>query len=28
VLLCRSERPIPDAEKRKIALFTNVPYAR
>src|SRR5581483_4468256 len=26
VLLCRSERPIPDAEKRKIALFTNVPY--
>ncbi|MDB5987758.1 MAG: synthase [Nevskia sp.] len=26
VLLCRSERMIPDAEKRKIALFTNVPY--
>jgi CTP synthase len=26
VLLCRSERPIPDAEKRKIALFTNVTY--
>jgi len=26
VLLCRSERQIPDAEKRKIALFTNVPY--
>ena len=26
VLLCRSERPIPDAEKRKIALFTNVHY--
>jgi len=26
VLLCRSERPIPEAEKRKIALFTNVPY--
>jgi CTP synthase len=26
VLLCRSERPVPDAEKRKIALFTNVPY--
>jgi CTP synthase len=26
VLLCRSERPIPDAEKRKIALFTNVAY--
>lgn len=26
VLLCRSERPIPDSEKRKIALFTNVPY--
>jgi len=25
-LLCRSERPIPDTEKRKIALFTNVPY--
>jgi CTP synthase len=26
VLLCRSERQIPDSEKRKIALFTNVPY--
>ncbi len=26
VLLCRSERPIPEAEKRKIALFTNVAY--
>jgi len=26
ILLCRSERPIPDSEKRKIALFTNVPY--
>ncbi len=24
VLLCRSERPIPDNERRKIALFTNV----
>ena len=24
VLLCRSERTIPDAERRKIALFTNV----
>jgi CTP synthase len=24
VLLCRSERPLPEAEKRKIALFTNV----
>ncbi|OGA32904.1 MAG: CTP synthase [Betaproteobacteria bacterium RIFCSPLOWO2_12_FULL_64_23] len=23
-LLCRSDRPIPDAERRKIALFTNV----
>ncbi|MBX6420987.1 MAG: CTP synthase [Nevskia sp.] len=26
ILLCRSEKPIPEAEKRKIALFTNVPY--
>ena len=26
VLLCRSERPIPETEKKKIALFTNVPY--
>jgi len=26
VLVCRSERPLPDSEKRKIALFTNVPY--
>ena len=26
VLLCRSERQIPESEKRKIALFTNVPY--
>ncbi len=26
VLVCRSERPLPDAEKRKIALFTNVSY--
>ncbi len=25
VLLCRSERPIPDNERKKIALFTNVP---
>jgi CTP synthase len=24
ILLCRSERPIPENEKRKIALFTNV----
>ncbi|HEY0975206.1 MAG TPA: CTP synthase [Solimonas sp.] len=26
VLVCRSERAIPDSERRKIALFTNVPY--
>jgi len=26
VLLCRSERALPDTERRKIALFTNVPY--
>ncbi len=25
VLLCRSERPLPDSDRRKIALFTNVP---
>ena len=25
VLLCRSEQPIPDSERRKISLFTNVP---
>lgn len=25
VLLCRSEQPLPDNERRKIALFTNVP---
>ena len=25
VLLCRSEKPLPDGERRKIALFTNVP---
>jgi CTP synthase len=25
VLLCRSERPLPESERRKIALFTNVP---
>ena len=24
VLLCRSDRPVPDGERRKIALFTNV----
>ena len=24
ILMCRSERPIPDSERRKIALFTNV----
>jgi CTP synthase len=26
ILLCRAERDIPEEEKRKIALFTNVPY--
>ncbi len=26
VLLCRTERELPEPEKRKIALFTNVPY--
>ncbi|QIK81928.1 CTP synthase [Lysobacter sp. HDW10] len=25
VLICRSEQPLPEGEKRKIALFTNVP---
>ena len=25
VLICRSEQPLPDGERRKIALFTNVP---
>ena len=25
ILLCRCEEPLPDAERRKIALFTNVP---
>lgn len=25
VLLCRGEQPLPDGERRKIALFTNVP---
>jgi len=25
VLVCRAERPIPEGERRKIALFTNVP---
>jgi len=25
ILICRSERPIPEEEQRKIALFTNVP---
>lgn len=25
ILLCRADRPIPDDERRKIALFTNVP---
>jgi CTP synthase len=25
VLLCRTERPLPEAERRKISLFTNVP---
>jgi len=25
ILLCRAERPLPDDERRKIALFTNVP---
>jgi CTP synthase len=25
ILVCRMDRPLPDSEKRKIALFTNVP---
>ncbi|KFN42777.1 CTP synthetase [Arenimonas malthae CC-JY-1] len=25
ILVCRSEKPLPDGERRKIALFTNVP---
>jgi CTP synthase len=25
VLICRADRPVPDGERRKIALFTNVP---
>lgn len=25
ILICRSEHPLPDAERKKIALFTNVP---
>jgi len=25
VLVCRGDRPVPDSERRKIALFTNVP---
>jgi CTP synthase len=25
ILLCRMDRPLPDSERRKIALFTNVP---
>ncbi|MDX2300971.1 MAG: CTP synthase [Xanthomonadaceae bacterium] len=25
ILICRSERPLPEGERRKIALFTNVP---
>src|SRR5690242_2273933 len=25
ILICRSERPLPDSERRKISLFTNVP---
>jgi len=25
ILLCRSEQPLPDSDRRKIALFTNVP---
>jgi CTP synthase len=27
ILLCRAEHPIPEAERKKIALFTNVPEA-
>jgi CTP synthase (EC 6.3.4.2) len=26
ILLCRTDRPLPDGERRKIALFTNVTY--
>ena len=26
ILLCRAERSIPEEERRKIALFTNVPF--
>ncbi|MEK7360681.1 MAG: CTP synthase, partial [Pseudomonadota bacterium] len=26
ILLCRADRPVPDDERRKIALFTNVQY--
>src|SRR3546814_8227417 len=26
VLICRTERPIPAAERRQLSLFTNVPY--
>jgi len=26
VVLCRADRPVPDGDRRKIALFTNVPY--
>ena len=25
VVLCRADRPVPDGDRRKIALFTNVP---
>ena len=28
VLLCRSDRPLPDGEREKIALFSNVPVSR
>ena len=28
VLLCRADRPIPDEEREKISLFTNVPRVR
>ena len=28
LLLCRSDRPVPDSERRKIALFCNVPERR
>jgi len=26
VVLCRADRPVPDGDRRKIALFTNVPF--